>query len=69
MLDNPTPEIMPEQVKAVHAIAELAYAEQSDVVAAVYGADNQSFGSERRHLHRKGNGGALPARLQPPQKK
>ena len=34
------------EIAAVHAIAELAQAEQSDVVAATYGIDNLSFGPD-----------------------
>jgi malate dehydrogenase (oxaloacetate-decarboxylating)(NADP+) len=36
----------PMKIAAVKAIAELAHAEQSDVVAAAYGDDNLSFGRE-----------------------
>src|SRR5450830_2062441 len=34
------------EIAAVHAIAELAQAEQSDIVAATYGVTNLSFGPE-----------------------
>ncbi|WP_020565192.1 NADP-dependent malic enzyme [Methylosarcina fibrata] len=34
------------EIAAVHAIAELAEAEQSDVVASIYGIDNLSFGPD-----------------------
>jgi malate dehydrogenase (oxaloacetate-decarboxylating)(NADP+) len=34
------------EIAAVHAIAELAQAEQSDIVASIYGIDNLSFGPE-----------------------
>src|SRR5688572_21660996 len=36
----------PMKLAAVHAIAELAHAEQSDLVAAAYGSENVSFGPE-----------------------
>ncbi len=36
----------PMKLAAVHAIADLAHAEQSDLVAAAYGTDRRSFGPE-----------------------
>jgi malate dehydrogenase (oxaloacetate-decarboxylating)(NADP+) len=56
-LANPTPEILPEEIgattineamklAAVQAIAELAQAEQSDIVAMAYGESSVSFGED-----------------------